>query len=410
MRTASLSLGLLSLCAACHNTPPPPVRPTDVPTLDAGRPDVAPVAVADVAEDVPAAPTSRRVVVTLTGDLVLHRSVLTTLEQHRDTGGVAWMLNWLAALITPREVALSFLDTPLTDGFRAPFTGAPPALGAPRPRAREIARDLGRVGLDGMCLATAHAFDQMGDGLGETLDVLHAADLGATGAGDSDAAAWQPWIAEREGVRVAFLCFTQRVLQGAGRNEGHRVVAVSDDGVRALEAVTAARAQADVVVVGVQWYRAAFRPPGAAQRAMARQLVEAGADVVVGSGAVAPGTVERAHSPRGDALIVWSIGTLLSHNGSLWRGASTVASPPDGVDRAAWDPASRDVVILRAQFDVTDPARLQMVTLTANGLWTQHGGDGTRVVPLRLLPDLDLRDARARALHAALGAEVRLRQ
>jgi hypothetical protein len=372
--------------------------------------DVVEVAAVEDVVDVPSEPAPRRVVVSLTGDLVFHRTVVESFDKHRQQGGIAWTLNWISPLITPREVALGWLDTPLTDAFRPPYVGGPPPLGAPRAQAREIARDLGRVGIDGMCLATQHAYDQMGDGLAETADTLRAANLGVVGMGAAEGEAWQPWIGEREGIRVAYLCFTQRMLQGQGRNAAHVTVAVSEDGQRAVEAVTAARAQADVVVVGVQWYRAAFRPLQPEQRALARQLIEAGADLVVGSGAVAPGLVERARSPRGDAVIVWSIGTLLSNYGSLWRGIRNQNPPPAGVDRSAWDPASRDVAVLRAQFDVSDPAAMRVVSLSANGLWTQHSPEGTRVLPLRTLTDFDLREARARALSSALGTEVRLRQ
>jgi poly-gamma-glutamate synthesis protein (capsule biosynthesis protein) len=394
---------------ACHKTHAPAARievgtprfddvvePTDdtpdvtdvAPVVDAGRP--------------------RRVVVTLTGDVVLHRAVLETLTRHRANGGFAWSLNWLTGLITPREVALTTLSSPLTDAHRVLYSGAPPVLGAPREQVREMVRDLRRVGIDGVCLASQHAYDQMGDGLVETAEALRGGSLGVAGTGASADDAWKPWIAEREGIRVAWLCFTQRVLQGIGRNNAGAAAAISDDGARALEAVTAARNEADVVVVGVQWYRAAFRPLSADQRALARNLVEAGADVVVGSGAVAPGVVERTRSPRGDAVILWSVGTLFSNYGSLWRGRRNPA--PTHLDRTSWDPSARDVALVRAQFDLSNPERLSIVTLTANGLWTQHSSEGVRLLPLRSITDYDLREDRARALGAALGPEVRLRQ
>lgn len=401
MRNA-LAWSLCLALAACRgNARPdaavaPDVRAVDVPGVDVG---------VDAAVDVP--PPQRRVVVTLTGDVMLHRGLLENFDDHAPETGMAWSLHWLASFIAPREVALTWLDSPLTDTFRPPFTGAPPPLGVPRGQARAIARDLSRVGIDGVCLATHHAFDQMGDGLAETATALRGANLGVAGAGDSDAAAWTPWVTEREGIRVAFLCLTQRVLMGAGRNASHTVVAQAVDGARAVEAVTAARTQADVVVAGVQWNRAPFRALGEDQQALARQLVEAGADVVVGTGAVTQGRVERVTSPRGDALIAWSMGSLLSNYGAQWRGSQ--ATPP-AIERVLWDPATRDAALIRAQFEVGEGGRLSLVTLTANALWMQHGGDGVRVVPLRTLEDEDLRRQRARAVREALGPAVRVRE
>jgi hypothetical protein len=171
--------------------------------------------------------------------------------------------------------------------------------------------------------------------------------------------------------------------------------------------VTAARAQADVVVAGVQWNRAPFRPVGDDQRLLARQLVEAGADVVVGTGVVTQARVERVVSPRGDAVIAWSRGSLLSNYGAQWRGLAN-ASP--AIERLLVDPATRDVALMRAQFERADDGRLSLVTLTANALWMQHGEDGVRVVPLRALTDVDVRRARSRAVAATLGAAVRVRE
>lgn len=379
-----------------------------VAALDAAVADVPREAAVEAAVDVPVdvpAP-SRRVVVTLGGDIMLHRGVLAHFDEHASQGGVAWALNWIAALVGPREVALGWLDSPLTDAFRPPFAGAPPALGTTPAIGRSVARDLARVGLDGVCLATQHAYDQMGDGLTQTAAALRGAGLGVAGAGDSDEAAWTPWVTERDGMRVAFLCFTQRVQMAPGRNATHAAVAQSLDGARAVAAVTAARAVADVVVAGVQWNRAPFRPIGEEQRALARQLVEAGADVVVGTGVVAQGRVERVVSPRGDAVIAWSMGSMLSNYGAQWRGLD---NPSPAIERVLVDPATRDVALMRAQFERMDDGRLSLVTLTANALWMQHGEEGVRVVPLRLL-ETNLRRARARAVGEALGPAVRVRE
>lgn len=404
MRRRALVSTLCLALVACRGS----TRPDAAPVADVPRVDVAPEAAVDAGVDAPdVPPAARRVVVTLTGDVLLHRGLLDTFDDHAPDTGMAWTLRWLASLVTPREVALTWLDSPLTDGFRPPFVGAPPPLGLPRAQARTVARDLARVGLDGVCLATSHAYDQMGDGLAETVAALRAANLGVAGAGTAEEAAWTPWVAERDGLRVAFLCFAQRVQMAPGRNAAHAAVAQSLDGARAVAAVTAARAQADVVVVGVQWNRAPFRPLGEDQRLLAQQLVEAGADVVVGTGSVTQGRVERVTSARGDALIAWSMGSLLSNYGAQWRGAQT---PTPTLERVLWDPATRDAALMRAQFEVGEGGRLSLVTLTANALWMQHGPDGVRVVPLRTLEDRDVRRARSRAVAEALGPAVRVRE
>jgi hypothetical protein len=65
--------------------------------------------------------------------------------------------------------------------------------------------------------------------------------LGVAGAGDTDEAAWAPWVTERDGMRVAFVCFTQQVQMAAGRNATHAAVAQSLGGARAIAAAAARR-------------------------------------------------------------------------------------------------------------------------------------------------------------------------
>ena len=116
--------------------------------------------------------------------------------------------------------------------------------------------------------------------------------------------------------------------------------------------------------------------------------------------------VERVISPRGDAVIAWSMGSMLSNYGAQWRG---LVNPSPAIERVLVDPATRDAALMRAQFERMDDGRLSLVTLTANALWMQHGEEGVRVVPLRMM-EADLRRARARAVTGALGPAVRVRE
>ncbi len=105
-------------------------------------------------------------------------------------------------------------------------------------------------------------------------------------------------------------------------------------------------------------------------------------------------------------MIAWSMGSLLSNYGAQWRGLD---NPSPAIERVLVDPATRDAALMRAQFERMDDGRLSLVTLTANALWMQHGEEGVRVVPLRMM-EADLRRARARAVTGALGPAVRVRE
>lgn len=400
-RTHLWSALLLAL-AACNRAAPRDAGLDAAAPRDAAReaapPDVAP---ADAAP--PDAPRANRIVLTGVGDVLLHRKVEQMAEQHRTEGGLAWQLAWFASLITPREVAMMQLNSPLSSHFRPPGSGSPPVTGGNPAHARALAR----VGVDGVCLANARSYDQTADGLWETMEALRGAHVGVAGAGATEEAAYTPWVTEREGVRVAYLCATERTSYGPGQNAHDlRVARFEEDGSALLEAVRASRALADVVVVGVWWNREPFGRPSVEQRRRAAALVEAGADLVLGSGSPVVGPVERARSPRGDAVIAWSLGNSLSSYGVMYP---LRAPPGPGVDRAAWDPATRDSVLLRVQFELLEGGSLRLATLTATGLWTLNNEFEVRTVPLRAL-DERLRAARQTALTAALGDAVRLRQ
>lgn len=377
-------------------------------SVDAGRPDVV-TAVDVVAPDAPdeappdaSPPRARRVTVTAGGDIVLTSKVVRDAVSHRLDGRLVWTLGPISGLLGSRAISFAHLRGPLT--ARPTGTEAtPPRLGAPP----EFARDLVRVGFDVVQVANDHSLDQSTDGLGETLHALQGAALPAVGAGEDDESAWAAQVIDRDGVRVGFVGFTMRGARGVADDAaGMRVAIARDDVSRALAAVTAAREHADVVVVGVHWAKPRPGPETAARRALGQQLIDAGADLVVGSGTNALEPVERVTSPRGDAVIAWSLGLLVGSWGSGWH----LGLDPAVIARTPWvyDPTPRDGALLHVTFDLSDPSHVRVAPLVANAIWTVFPDDTVRVMPMRAV-DERVRVLRMDAIGDALGTEVRLR-
>ncbi len=104
------------------------------------------------------------------------------------------------------------------------------------------------------------------------------------GAGSSAAAAYAPWITTVKGVRIAFLGFSQITELAstwiATDTRPGIAMALSFDA--ALEAIRAARAAADFVVVYMHWGQEYNECPIALQTSFAAEAAAAGASLIVG--------------------------------------------------------------------------------------------------------------------------------
>jgi poly-gamma-glutamate synthesis protein (capsule biosynthesis protein) len=195
-----------------------------------------------------------------------------------------------------------------------------------------------------MSLANNHAMDYGERGLLDTLDAMRAADVPVVGAAADLDGALAAWTSTVSDVRVAVLGLASTVPTGFAAGPGRPGIApvrvhvgFAVDGAlneeqpgtppwvhtrtdeaelqRALDAVRAARAAADLVVVHVHWgvppeWRSPFQGDLAEyQRPFGHALIDAGAQLVVG---------HHAHSLQGaeayrDGLILYSLGNFAFH-------------------------------------------------------------------------------------------------
>jgi hypothetical protein len=400
-------LTLFALCACSNNSSRARAqdaalaRPVAVDAALPSPEDASALEAQDSGADEDASQGPRRVVITAAGSLVLHRHVVQIAESYREMGGLSWMLSRLAPIITPREVALVSLEGPLTMASRAPWVGDNPALGG-HPY---FARNLSRVGFDAVVMANNHALDQRPDGLEATIDTLDQAGLGAVGVGRSEDDAYTPWTTEREGVRVAVLGYTERSAFAHGGADARAFVA--RDVQRVLDAVRTAGETADVVVVCAHWGRDRAPNANANQRALARRFVDAGADVVLGAGPSVLQSVERVTGPRGDAVVAYSLGTLVSNFGSAWHPGLAPRAPTDPLGMM-YDARTRDGALLRVQLEVPQRGQVSLVSMSAVATWTVNFSGDVHVVPMRHADDR-IRNERLPAITSALGQSVRVR-
>jgi poly-gamma-glutamate synthesis protein (capsule biosynthesis protein) len=197
------------------------------------------------------------------------------------------------------ETAIATGGTPEAKDFT--FRAPPTAIDALR-----------AAGVDVASMANNHGRDYGPAGLEESLAVKRAqADGMVIGIGQDEDDAFTPYRATVKGQRVAVVAATQ-VIDGSllaawTATPTHPGLASAKRVDRLVRAVADARVDSDTVVVFLHWGVERSTCPSGDQQALARRLVDAGADLVVGS-----------HAHRllgggrlGDAVVHYGLGNFL---------------------------------------------------------------------------------------------------
>ena len=166
------------------------------------------------------------------------------------------------------------------------------------------------AGIDVASLGNNHARDYGPVALVDTVDLLEAAGVVAVGAGATDVEAYRYRVLRTAGdVSVAFVGASMTVPRGFAAGPDSAGIASVPPASRVVESVRAAAGAADVVIAVVHWGIELATCPSGTQRDFARELVDAGADAVIGHG---PHVVQPVDFSDGK-LVAYSLGHLVWH-------------------------------------------------------------------------------------------------
>ncbi|MEL7563838.1 MAG: CapA family protein [Dehalobacterium sp.] len=138
-------------------------------------------------------------------------------------------------------------------------------------------------------LANNHALDYDSPALLQTIELLQAVGIKTVGGGKDIGEARSPVIIEREGIKVAFLSYSEmadmvwsfkhpRKLKATEEIPGIAPLIVE----QIIEDIENVKAQADYVFLSLHWGVEYQDMPEDYQRDIAHQLIDAGADVILG--------------------------------------------------------------------------------------------------------------------------------
>ncbi len=241
----------------------------------------------------PACPEPLRLI--FTGDIMLDAGPGRVIQSGRDP------LAHFAATLADADFAVGNLESPVAT------TGQPLESKIYSFRAHPRVLPVLKQHFSALAVSNNHSGDYGKDAFLETLALLKHHGLPYFGGGRDLAAAHAPLWIEKKGLRIAVLGYNEYKPRSFEAGPDWAGIAWSEDS-QAVADIRAARAAgADLVIPFMHWGWEHELQPGPRQRQLARTMIDAGADMVIGGH---PHVTQGAEYYRGK-LIVYSLGNFV---------------------------------------------------------------------------------------------------
>ena len=249
----------------------------------------------------------------------------------------AHVLSPVAPVFARADLVMVNLETAITD------RGEPAAGKAFHFRSPAMSfAALKAAGVDVVGMANNHALDYGPVGMSDTFDAIAASGMPVLGLGRDATEAFRPHITSVNGQRIAIFAATDwlepALVSQWAATDTRPGLAFCFDPSRLVSAVSSVRPQVDTVVVFLHWGTETTHCASPEQHTLARSLIAAGADIIVGS-----------HAHRvfgaghvGDALVAYGLGNFVYFREDGESGSSgilLVTATGRHVDSYEWVPA-----------------------------------------------------------------------
>jgi len=229
----------------------------------------------------------------------------------------------VAPRISAADLAIGNLETTLSGADRG-YSGYP-QFNAPDAYAEALVA----AGFDVLTTANNHNLDRGPTGLVRTLEVLDGLGALHTGTARTAEEAATTLVTEVKGVKIAILAYTYGMNGFTAPSDKPWMVNVLNVG-KMTEAVKAARAlEVDLVIVSIHNGVEYQRQPSASQRQVEEAMIEAGADIVLGSHPHVIQPMETIEVAEADgstrtAFIIHSLGNFVSNQRERYRNTGLI--------------------------------------------------------------------------------------
>ncbi len=256
--------------------------------------------------------TQQDIIVSAVGDIMLDGTARPVMTEHGYDYPFVKMLPYFSGA----QIIFGNVEGPLTDRGTPEedktfvFHSPPDKVGAA----------LKAAGFNVVSLANNHTLDYGADGLIQTIEALDAAGILHAGAGADLRAARQPALIQANGLRIAILAYSMTLPENffagpdkAGTAFGHESQVIAD--------VTAARKQADIVLVSFHWGQEGKTALRDYQTRLGHAAIDAGASAVIGHH---PHILQGIEQYK-DGVILYSLGNFTFGSYSKTSARSAVA-------------------------------------------------------------------------------------
>ncbi|HAK59558.1 MAG TPA: hypothetical protein DCO77_04135 [Nitrospiraceae bacterium] len=255
-------------------------------------------------------PSQDKIVISAVGDVMMHRSIQKAIAKNKNNYDL--LFSKVSPYLGAADITFANLETPVDHKSAAsgyPRFNAKPAL----------LTSLKKAGVDVVSVANNHVMDKGVKGLERTLENIAKAGIVYTGAGSTKKKAAEIPYLEAGGFRVAFLGYTytsnRKLPPKKASAPGVNLLRMKSkrDLSRAVKHVKEARKTADLVVVSLHWGVEYKKNPTTWQKKAAVELVEAGADIILGHHPHVLQPVVRHTAKDGrQGVIAYSLGNFIS--------------------------------------------------------------------------------------------------
>jgi poly-gamma-glutamate capsule biosynthesis protein CapA/YwtB (metallophosphatase superfamily) len=180
----------------------------------------------------------------------------------------------------------------------------------------KFAKSMKAAGISIVNLANNHTFDAEEKGFQDTIRNLDSVGIAHAGGGRDLADARKPVIIERNGIKLGFISYTQFTNFGesAFAADGRPGV-VPMDPFLMKEDIRKLRPQVDYVLVAIHWSTSVSKVVSPENRKLAHDLIDAGADVILGH-----------HPPHPKGIEVYHGKVILYAPSNVLRGHTSMTS------------------------------------------------------------------------------------
>ncbi len=194
------------------------------------------------------------------------------------------------------------------------------------------------LGVDIVSLANNHAYDYGEEAFLDTMSTLKAAGIPYVGAGANEQEAMRPVYYIINDMKIAFVSATQ--IEKADYPDTKGAEGDSPgvfrcwDGEKLLQVVAEAKENSDFVIVYVHWGTESQEETDWAQDKQAPELVEAGADIIIGSH---PHILQKIDVIKG-VPVVYSLGNFWFNSKTVDTGMVKITVSEDGLQSIRFIP------------------------------------------------------------------------